>query len=908
MSDTIFTFLFTDIEGSTKLWEQFPAAMQAALARHDAILRDCITTNRGHVFKTVGDAFYAVFDDARAALDAAIAMQRALCAETWDALDALKVRVALHAGAAEERDADYFGPTLNRVARILAVGHGEQILLWRAARDLVSARVPDGITLRDLGEHRLKDLVRAEHIYQLSVPGLRADFPPLRSLDTLPNNLPAQITSFIGRERELAEIKSLIAKAHLITLTGAGGIGKSRLALQTAADLLEIFNDGAWFVSFDSVADPARVPQVIASTLNVREESGQPFAATIANHLRAHHVVLLFDNCDHLADACAQIAEELLRQCARLKIIATCRAPLGITGENVYRVPPLALPREVFTADALAQVEAVRLFVDRALAAFPEFALTDANAPAIAQICTRLDGIPLAIELAAPRVKALSAEEILERLADRFRLLTCGSRTALPRQQTLRALIDWSYDLLDDRERALLRLLSVFVGGWTLDAAEFVTRVNDALDLITRLVDKSLALAEGQAESTRYRMLETIRQYAQDKLLHLDDAGELRQRHCIYFLKFAERADQFLRGPQQGEWLNRLEREHDNFRAALAWALESESSHIALLLSGALWRFWMMRGNLSEGRAWLDAALTKAEKSGDLDSPARARVLDGAGALALQQRDLDRAQNCFETNLVLLRKHGDKRGLGLALNSLGNIAQDRGEYDHAQTFYSSALALRRELADKWGVASSLGGLGLVALNRGEYARARDLFEENLALRRELGDTQGVASAFNNLAAIALYEHEYTNVAALSAHALRLFRELGSKRGIAAALVNQGRAALYTKDPARATQLLTESLRLFNQVGDRAGIAECFEALAGAFCASGKIVRAAQLLGAAEALREKIGVPLSPIERDTYNATVAAVMKQTDPYTFPEAWAEGRAFALEHAIAIALTRD
>src|SRR5579859_796700 len=472
-------FLFTDIEGSTQMWERRQQAMQAPLARHDALLRQAVADHNGHIVKMTGDGCHAAFAGALEGALAALQAQQALAAEAWPEIapDALRVRMGLYAGEAEARAGDYYGSSVNRAARLMSVAHGGQILISAAAADLLRDRLPHGVALRDLGEHRLKDLSRPERVLQLTAAGLRADFPPIKSLNSFMHNLPVQLTPFIGRERELVEIDRLLAGTHLLTLTGSGGTGKTRLSLQAAAALLPDFADGAWLVELAPLADPALVAQSAATALGVRETGGRPMLEALADYLRAKQLLLILDNCEHLVAACAGLAEQLLRQCPRLKILASSREALGIAGETTYPVPSLSLPAAAggSGAEALSQSEAASLFVDRAQAALPTFALTDDNAAAVATVCRRLDGIPLAIELAAARVRLLRVDEIAARLDDRFRLLTGGSRTALPRQQTLRALIDWSYDLLTEPERALLRRLAVFAGGWTLEAAEAVS-------------------------------------------------------------------------------------------------------------------------------------------------------------------------------------------------------------------------------------------------------------------------------------------------------------------------------------------------------------------------------------------------------------------------------------------------
>lgn len=623
------TFLFTDIEGSTKLWEAYPEAMRQALARHDILLRQAIEDNNGYVFKTIGDAFCAAFATAPDALNAALAAQIALAAEVWPQTLILRVRMTLHTGAAELRDNDYFGQPLNRVARLLGAGHGGQTLLSDVAHDLTRDTLPPFASLKSLGEHRLRDLGRPEPVFQLLYPGLPSEFAPLKSLDNpdLPNNLPQQVTSFIGREKEIEAVETLLDKTRLLTLTGSGGCGKTRMALQVAADVLENYPDGVWLVELASLADPALVPQTIAQALSITEEPGKPLAQTLPQALKTRRLLIVLDNCEHVLDACARLVDTLIRACPTLKVLASSREGLGIAGETVYRIPSLSLPdlKHTATPSSLSMYEAVRLFVDRAVAALPAFVVTNQNAPALASLCHRLDGIPLAIELAAARARSLSVEEINNKLDNRFRLLTGGSRTALPRQQTLRALIDWSYDLLNGQERTLLCRLSVFAGGWTLAAAEQIGAGSsatakgiedwEALDLLTSLADKSLVLVQTQGEATRYHLLETVRQYARDRLTESGESLTVRARHSDCFLTLAEEVRSKLRGSEQGQWLDVLEEEHDNLRQALTWYGEdledAEAEEKGLRLGVALQRFWGVRGHLSEGRERLGALLAQ---------------------------------------------------------------------------------------------------------------------------------------------------------------------------------------------------------------------------------------------------------------------------------------------------------
>ncbi|HET7376764.1 MAG TPA: adenylate/guanylate cyclase domain-containing protein, partial [Anaerolineae bacterium] len=538
------TFLFTDIEGSTKLAQAYPDTWETARERHHAILKCAIEAEHGFAFQIIGDAFCAAFHTANAALRAAVKAQIDLHAEAWSEIT-IKVRMGIHTGQADvQANGEYRGYlAMSRVQRLMAAGHGGQVLISLATKELVCDELAKDVSLRDMGERQLKDFIRPEHIYQLVIPNLPANFPPLKTLEAYRHNLPAQLNSFIGREKELAEIKQAIHEHRLVTLTGSGGTGKTRLSLQAAADLLDQFPDGVWFVELAALADPVLVPHNAATALGLQLQSGRSIQLALTEYLREKKCLLLFDNCEHLIDACARFTDALLHACPNLKILATSRETFGLAGEVIYRVPSLAVPSlELPTVQALAQSEAVCLFIDRAVAIQPNFAVTNQNAPAVAQICHQLEGIPLAIELAAARVNVLSVEQISERLVHRFSLLTGGSRTALPRQQTLRALIDWSYSLLSPAERVLFKRLSIFAGGWTLEAAESICAGDgiesfEVLDLLQTLAAKSLVIVgEGVERRVRYRLLETIRQFAREELVNSGQINRYRDRHLDWFL------------------------------------------------------------------------------------------------------------------------------------------------------------------------------------------------------------------------------------------------------------------------------------------------------------------------------------------------------------------------------------
>ncbi len=596
------TMLMSDIEGSTRLWEEYPKEMTVALSRHDELLRRTIVENGGYVVKTKGDGFHAAFPAAKQAVTAATEAQQLLGIEEWPASITLRVRMAIHTGECEERDGDYFGPAVNRVARLEAIAHGGQVLVSRAAAEVVSDHLPSHVKLRDLGTHRLKDLSRPEVVFQLDVERLPAEFPPLRSLDNpaLSNNLPEFVSSFVGRDEETVEVRKLVSDNRLVTLTGAGGVGKTRLALQVAAELLDGIGDGVWLVELANVTDPGAVPSTVASALGVAERPAQDTLDTLLDVLGGQRRLVVLDNCEHLIDACATLVDSIVRHCPGIHVQATSREPLRIDGEIVYRVPPLSLPPEDTIEQADVAISgAVMLFVDRARLQLPSFALPGDDWSAVASICRRLDGMPLAIELATARLRSMSLAQLQDRLEHRFGLLTGGSRTALPRQQTLRALVDWSHDLLSEPEQVLLRRLSVFRGGFDLEAAEAVCALDDLstaaiVDLLTSLVDKSMVVTDSSCDTIRHGMLETLRQYAMERL---DAAGpseteQLLAAYSAYYVSYADRAAPHLRGPSQGAWFACLDREYTNLRATVEYLLDVGKPAEVLQLFGVTRRYW----------------------------------------------------------------------------------------------------------------------------------------------------------------------------------------------------------------------------------------------------------------------------------------------------------------------------
>ncbi len=1140
------TFLFTDIEGSTRLLQDLREQYTVVLADQRALLRAAFEKWNGREMDTQGDAFFVAFPRAVDAINAVVDAQGALATHAWPHGARVRVRMGLHTGEPMIGAMGYVGIDVHRAARICSVGYGGQVLVSQTTRDLVEHDLPKGVSLRDLGEHRLKDLPRSEHLFQVVVADLPSDFPALKSLDAIssseligatiqnryridseigrggmgtvyrghdlvlqrdiaikilndselesrarllreaqataklnhPNivsvydagewnglpfivmelapghslhthppqsidetisiarqicaaldhahaqgiihrdlkpenilftndgkaklmdfglarargaarittdgtlvgtvfyvspeqaqglevdarsdlyslgvmlyelltgrlpftgdnpmsiisqhlyaapappstlradippaldaivlrllakkpderfasahevevalagmeagirprtaaprhNLPIQLNSFIGREREMAEVKQLLRASRLVSLTGAGGSGKTRLAIQVASDLVSDYPDGIWLVELATLTDSTSLTQRIATALGLRQEATRPLMDSLTAYLTERTLLLILDNCEHMIDACAQLADGLLHACPNLHLMITSREALGIAGETAFRVPSLAIPdvRHLPPVETLAQYDGVRLFVERAASVAPNFQLTAENALIVAQVAQRLDGIPLAIELAAARAQGLSIEQIATRLDDRFRLLTGGSRTALPRQQTLRALIDWSYDLLADPERMMFRRLAIFSGGWTLEAAEAICSCNHVedigvMDLLLRLVDKSLVVADKQDGAARYRMLETIRQYARDRLFGSGEAETLRECHLGYFLNLARDAEPKLRGADQVRWLDRLDIEHDNLRAALDWSYESGREETALQMAGALWGFWEMRGYFGDSRSWLEKTLA----TGD-NAPAtfRVKALFGLGRLDKFQGKFDDARVRLQASLALYRASGQKREIALVLQTLGEVAAEQGDLVTASQRFEETLVIFQELDDKRGMAG-------IYLSQGEIARVQGRYEE----------------------AKALY-----------AQSLALIDTFGDNRSKVTVLVNLGHVALNQGDAATALEYFRDSLRSSQKLANKYLIAYCLAGLAGVARLSLQFERAARLAGAADTLLGSIGGQLDLADRVEHERSVASVRSHLDAKTFAAAQAEGSGMMLEQVVAYAL---
>jgi predicted ATPase/class 3 adenylate cyclase len=906
------TFLFSDIEGSTQLLRALGDRYVEVVKQHRELLREAFARHGGTEVDTQGDALFAAFSRAQDGVAAAADAQRSLASSRWPEGTALRVRMGLHTGEPIVTDEGYVGMDVHRGARVMAAGHGGQVLLSQATRELLPDEFPRGVNLRDLGEHRLKDLAQPTRLYQLVIPELDSEFPPVKTLENRPTNLPTQATALVGREREIEEVADLIGRGdvRLLTLTGAGGAGKTRLALQVAADVLERFPDGVFFISLAAVTASELVIPTIAQTLAVREKPAESSAETLREYLREREVLLLLDNFEQVIEGGVSIAE-LLAACPGLKVLATSRAPLRLSGEHVYGVPPLAVPGPKTLADAraLSQYDAVALFVARATAVKPGFRVTDENAAAVAEICVRLDGLPLALELAAARVPILPPRALAQRLGQRLDLLTGGARDLPARQQTLRNTIDWSHDLLSEDEQRLFARLAVFVAGCLLEAAETVCqrdgqRPIDVLDTLASLVEKNLLREEqaGAAEP-RFSMLETIRDYALDRLEASGEAPELRRRHAEYFLVLAETSEPEILGADQLEWLERLDAEQDNFRAAYGFLLEAGEAELALRLIGTLRRAWVARGYLAETRSLLEDALLNI---GRVAPPVRAKALYGLGRVALVQGDYDAALTRLEESALLFGELGDRDGLAYSLADQGWIAAERGDPAQARRLAGAGLAEARRAGNKTTSAAALHVLACAALDERAYARARSLFDESLGLRRELGDKRNTANSLCFLGAVELLDGEYGPAKALLEESLTLARELRNVLVECAALANLALVALLAGDAEEAARFAAESLGLCRDVGDKRTTVECLHAFAGVAAAQGEPHRSVVLSGAAERLHADIKAPPSPAEAAVSESFAPVARAVLDEAAFEAAWKQGYGMTLDEAFVYALS--
>ena len=941
------TLLFTDIEGSTRLLQRVGEHYADVLQTCRHILREAFQQYHGHEVDTQGDAFFVAFARASDAVSAAVTAQRALASHAFPEGVTVRVRMGLHTGEPQRTAEGYVGLDVHHAARVISVGHGGQVVLSRTTRDLIEHTLPEGVSLRDLGQHRLKDLQHPSHLFQLVIANLPADFPPLFTLDSHPHNLPIQPTTFIGREREVATVQRLLERedVRLLTLTGPGGSGKTRLGLQVAAELIDHFADGVYFVDLAPISDPDLVVPTIAQTLAVKESGTRPMLELLQAFLQEKLLLLVLDNFEQVVSAAPRLSD-LLAHCPLLTLLVTSRHVLRLSAEHEFAVPPLSLPDLKHLPDLvnLSQYEAVALFIERAQAARSEFQVSNATAPAVAEICARLDGLPLAIELAAARIKLLPPQALLARLGQRLAVLTGGVRDAPARQHTLRSTIDWSYQFLDVAEQQLFRRLAVFIGGCTLEAAEAVCSEGGAgarslLDGVASLMDKSLLRqTEQEGAEPRLVMLETIREYAWECLSASGEMESIRKVHAAYYTQLAEEAAPKLTSAEQGLWFTQLERENPNLRAALQWALERKEAELVLRLSTALSYFWLISDLLNEGCEWLEQVLAA---SGEMDASVRAKVLQGFGLLLLNRGDYKQAERRIEESVALYRELGDTISMARSQRYLALVLLSYGQCRRAILLFEECLTHYHAGADAWNRAMVLSHLADVYCWQGEYGKARPYAEESLAYFRETGDhvsliealihwAKGLFNSHENMAAVHALLEEYRTLAqgvswnkgmALSLMAEVALREgdidsarvlieedvafesvMGFRPDLAEALVVWGRVSAAHGDDAAAQAHYEESLALASEMGTKLVLPAGLEGLASAVAAKGELSRAARLWGAAHVLRDSMGTPLPPVYRGEYERSVTSARTQLGEQAFATAWAEGRDMTPEQAIA------
>jgi predicted ATPase/class 3 adenylate cyclase len=915
------TLLFTDIEGSTQHWEERRSAMPDVLRRHDDAIRAAIEGNNGYVFKTGGDSFCAAFWRASDGVAAAIDAQRALA--TDDAVGVLRVRMALHSGATDERGGDYFGPAVNRVARLLAVVHGGQVVVSGATAQLLRGVLPEAAELRDLGEHRLKDLVEPEHVWQLLAPGLPEVFAPLTSLVSMRNNLPRQLTALIGREEVVAEVEALVSEHAMVSLVGTGGVGKTRVALQAGADLLDGSGDGVWFVDLGPLSDPTLVENAVGATLGVREQPQRPMLETLLHYLRRKHLLLILDNCEHVIEEVARIADAILRSCPEVRMLATSRELLRIHGERVYRVPSLSFPPEnrAVTADGAAQYGAIALFVQRAAASDGNFRLTDDNAPSVAEICRRLDGIALAIELAAARVKVLSPRRLAEKLEERFRMLTGGSRTALPRQQTMRALIDWSYDLLSQKEQRLFRRLTIFAGGWTLETVSAVCCDNErdfhddaiesweVFDLLSSLVDKSLVQAEQFGSETRYRLLESTREYAHGQLVEQGEYEVIARAHAAAFLERALHLDRLREDTPDRDWLELAGSELGNWRVALKWTLGWRGDvHLGQRLAGGLGAVWRAF-SVTEGWGWTRIAIDMVD-----DRTAPVVVADLKRVEAFLNTSLLRweaARECAEQALRSYQQIGNEKEVATAQYMAGRALVALDRIPEAEPLLQAALATFRRLGAGRLTGVTLGTLAMASEQAGGYAPARSMYAEALATFNAAHDERDAAVVATHLSWIEFNEGKIDAAVRILGDAISTFRHLNDMPNLVDGLTSMAEYliafARYDLGRERAREAVALAAR--EQLETHQAVA--LQHLAAVVVlrpagedegSSERFSRAARLIGYIDASVVRLDFRRNPGEQQVYERVMRALTLAIGSPEVSRLGAEGAAWGEERAVA------
>ena len=905
------TFLFTDIEGSAALLRRLGEDGYAqVLASHHALIRSFLAAHGGSEMDTQGDAFVAVFSSPPGCVAAVLRMQQAFEAHAWPGGAPVPVRMGVHCGKTARTAAGLVGLEVHRAARVAAVAYGGQVLVSEEAAALVRDWLPPGVALTDLGVHRLKDLGRPENIFQLQAAGLQAEFAPLRSLGSpaLQNNLPAQLSTFIGRDREVAEVRALVESSRLVTLTGAGGCGKTRLGLQVAAELLDGSGDGVWLVELAAVTGQDAVASAISEALRLAAQPGRPALETLLDALALQDVLIVLDNCEHLIGGCAKTAEAILRHCPRVRLLATSREPLGIGGETIYRVPSLSLPGPGDTGPpAPGSSDAVTLFADRARAHGVALAVDEQTGPLVVSVCRRLDGMPLAIELAAARLRSLSLSSLGDRLDQRFRLLTGGSRTALERQQTLRATVDWSYSLLTGAEQVLLARLSVFAGSFDLDAAEAVCGfpgidMLDVAGLLGSLVDKSLVVAEPAGGTLCYRLLETIRLFAAERLVEAggDEAATLAAAHCAYFLAVAEAAAAHLTGPDQGSWLARLDADQANLRRAGEHAAgDPEATALVLRLGVALYRYWIARSRQQQAFGLLVPTVRRPDAGADPALFAAALV---TAALTAYWVDIPTARHLAEQAVQVARQLGDDRLLSRALAALCAACYFAGEPETGLPFGQESAERARHLGDDVLLAESL----LLYHLPFDPGRSVPLVTEAIACTERSGDHLYNSLLHNNAG---LHAVSTGDIPAARAH-LEAAAQAGEQIGWESAEVsaNLGLMLRAEGDLDGARSMFEQSLRMSRRSGDSRGMAYAILGLACMAGDAGDLDRAGVLHGAAQAFQDRTGSPWEELEARYRRDSLAQARARMGDEQLERAYAQGMALSLEKALDLALSRE
>lgn len=950
-------FLFTDIEGSTKLAQKDTDNYTLALEKHNEILSEIIQSNNGFVFKTVGDAFCCAFGNASDAIKAAVESQIMLASEDWREM-VIKVRMGIHSGKAEWSGSDYMGYlTLARTSRLMSTAHGNQILVSNDVYENInddSDYINDvKISFRDFGERRLKDLITPMKIFQIVSEKLQTEFPPIKTLDARPNNIPVQLTSFIGREIEIPEIKVLLGRSRLITLLGPGGTGKTRLSIQVGADLIDDFPDGVFLVELAPVADPSWIPEAVMNSLKIKEEKGKSIQETLTSFLSDKEMLIIIDNCEHLINECANFCQLLLANCPKLKIIATSREALNCNGEQIYRVPALPVPDPSMmdTAEQLSQYASVRLFIERSLSVNPNFRVNNDNAPALAEICSRLDGIPLAIELAAARTKSMSVEKIHERLDDSFRLLTGGLRTALPRQQTLKNLIDWSYNLLSDAEKLLFARLSVFSGSWSQEAAEDICSDENVSDVdifeqMCQLAEKSVIIYDDN--SGRYKMLETIRQYGAEKLETSGIAENLNKKYYDFYFRFSSDHYNKLRGNSQIESMNLYDAEINNINKVLSELMNLPDKVFGLKFVANVFLYWETKGDYTSMTKWNETSLQYIDL---LPDDLKSDLLYLSGFVNKNNGNYKQAERYLEESLIYRLRLADKSKIAQSLWLMGEVANIKGNFMKARANFERCIEIRTEIKNKTGITSVMNSLANIFIYQKDFERARSLMLENLALLRESNEKRPIAITLYNLALVeneltGTEQGDYDKVNEYLEESLLIFRELGNnmniayiyilyglideklgnpekartlindglslmrkanyKFGVGNALFNLGNIELNLKNYEQSKSLIKECLSIKLEFQDKRTITTCFSKLSQIAESQSDNVKSVLLYASSRKMNEDLGLILTTNEIQDNDEFSSRLRSKLGSDVFSDLMERGRSLTLEQAAEIALS--